>query len=83
MIPDFAADFAEALPLWAVWKGDPLADQARPKPPAHELGQDLSALSLAELDERITLLEREIERLREARRGKEASKAAAAAFFKG
>ena len=56
-------------------------DRPRPKP-AHELGQDLAALSLDELDERVALLEREIERLREARRRKEASQAAASAFFR-
>ena len=62
---------------------DPLADEKpRPKPPAHAIGQDLSTLSLADLDERIALLEREIERLREMRARKEASKAAASAFFK-
>ncbi|MDQ1901780.1 leucyl aminopeptidase family protein [Paracoccus sp. WLY502] len=32
MIPDFAPDTADALPLWAVWKGDPLPDQAGPWP---------------------------------------------------
>jgi len=62
---------------------DPLADEKpRPKPPAHAIGQDLSTLSLAELDERIALLEREIDRLREMRARKEASKAVASAFFK-
>ena len=62
---------------------DPLADEKpRPKPPAHAIGQDLSTLSVADLDERIALLEREIERLREMRAQKEASKAAASAFFK-
>ena len=62
---------------------DAFADEKpRPKPPAHEIGQDLSTLSLAELDERIALLEREIGRLREARAGKAASMAAASAFFK-
>ena len=57
-------------------------EKPRPKPPAHEVGQDLSTLSLAELDERIAILEREIERLQEARTRKEASKLAADAFFK-
>ena len=62
---------------------DSLADEKpRPKPPAHDMGQDLSTLSIADLDERIALLEREIERLREARARKEASKAAASAFFR-
>ena len=39
-------------------------------------------LSIDELDERIELLEREIDRLREARASKEDSRAAASAFFK-
>ena len=34
MIPDFAPDAPDALALWAVWKGDPLADQAGPWPAA-------------------------------------------------
>jgi uncharacterized small protein (DUF1192 family) len=59
-----------------------LEEKPRPKPLAHELGQDLSSLSLVELDERIELLQREIERLSEARAGKEASRNAASAFFK-
>ena len=59
-----------------------IEEKPRPKPSAHEMGQDLSTLSVAELDERIALLKREIERLREARAKKEASKAAASAFFK-
>jgi uncharacterized small protein (DUF1192 family) len=62
---------------------DILADERpRPKPPAHEVGQDLSTLSIAELDERIAILEREIGRLKEARERKELSKNAASAFFK-
>ena len=60
-----------------------IEDTPRPKPPAHEVGQDLSTLSIADLDERIVLLEREILRLREARTRKEASREAASAFFKG
>ena len=61
---------------------DPLADdKPRPKP-THELGQDLSTLSVHELDERIEQLRYEIARLEEARSRKEASKNAASAFFK-
>jgi uncharacterized small protein (DUF1192 family) len=52
------------------------------RPVVHEVGEDLSTLSLADLDERIELLEREIERLKEAKAKKEASRAAASAFFK-
>ncbi len=50
--------------------------------PAHELGEDLSLLSVHELDERIGRLQAEIERLRAAREAKEASKRAADSFFK-
>jgi uncharacterized small protein (DUF1192 family) len=59
-----------------------LEEKPRLKPAAHEVGQDLSMLSVAELDERIEILEREIGRLREARSKKEASRNAASAFFK-
>ena len=62
---------------------DIFADElTRSKPAAHEAGQDLSSLSIAEIDERIEILEREIGRLKEARGRKEASKDAASAFFK-
>lgn len=56
-------------------------DRPRPKP-AHEIGQDLSPLSLAEIDQRIALLTAEIERLREARESKGASRAAADSVFR-
>ena len=59
-----------------------LEDKPVLRPLAHEVGQDLSALSVHELQERIELLEREIERLNEAKVRKEASKAAADAFFR-
>ncbi len=52
------------------------------RPAAHAVGEDLSTLSVAELDERIEILEREIERLKEARGRKEDSKNAASAFFR-
>ncbi len=62
---------------------DPFAEeQVRPRASAHEIGQDLSMLSIHEIDERIAVLRREIERLREARARKEDSRAAASAFFK-
>ena len=54
----------------------------RLKPATHEVGQDLSTLSIAEIDERIEILKSEIARLEEARGRKEASKDAASAFFK-
>ncbi|HEX2135020.1 MAG TPA: DUF1192 domain-containing protein [Microvirga sp.] len=62
---------------------DPFAEeQTRLTPTGHEMGQDLSMLSIDEIDERIALLEREIARLREVRSTKEESRAAASAFFK-
>lgn len=62
---------------------DPFAEELpRKKPTTHEIGQDLSTLSVSELDERIVQLEAEIRRLKEARDRKEASRTAASAFFK-
>ncbi len=61
---------------------DPFADEPRKIMSAHEIGQDLSMLSIAEIDERVDMLEREIARLKEARAKKESSLAAASAFFK-
>jgi uncharacterized small protein (DUF1192 family) len=49
---------------------------------SHEIGQDLSLLSVEEIDERIALMGSEIERLRTARVRKQASKDAANSFFK-
>lgn len=55
---------------------------ARRRVVAHEIGADLSSLSLHELDERVVLLEDEIRRLREEATRKAGSRDAAAAFFK-
>jgi len=62
---------------------EPFADDlpAR-KPVRHEIGQDLSALSVHELDERISQLRDEIQRLEGARVAKEASRQAAEGVFK-
>jgi uncharacterized small protein (DUF1192 family) len=49
---------------------------------AHEIGENLDSLSADELLERIGLLKAEIERLEGVRAAKEASRAAAANFFK-
>ena len=55
----------------------------RPKTKSvHEIGQDLSMLSLAEIDLRVEALKAEIERLAEARAKKDASRSAADAFFR-
>lgn len=48
----------------------------------HDIGQDLSLLSVDELGERIALLKAEIERLQAAQVGKQASRNAANSFFK-
>ena len=61
----------------------PIVDEDPPRrTTAHEIGQDLSALSLDELAERIALLRGEIERIEAAIRAKQASAEAADAFFK-
>jgi uncharacterized small protein (DUF1192 family) len=49
---------------------------------SHEIGQDLSLLSVEELTERIALLTGEIERLQAAATKKRASRDAADKFFK-
>lgn len=59
-----------------------LDEDAAKKTPKHELGEDLSSLSLDELDERIMLLRQEIERIEEAIAAKRTSADVAATFFK-
>ena len=49
---------------------------------SHEVGQDLSLLSVGELNDRIALLLGEIERLKTAEASKKASRDVASAFFK-
>jgi uncharacterized small protein (DUF1192 family) len=49
---------------------------------AHDIGQDLSLLSIAELTDRIALLNEEIARLEAAKASKSATRTAADAFFK-
>jgi uncharacterized small protein (DUF1192 family) len=61
----------------------PSEDDDRPrKKVSHEIGQDLSLLSVTELNERIALLSSEIERLSAAVAKRNASKDAANSFFK-
>ncbi|MBR0736345.1 DUF1192 domain-containing protein [Bradyrhizobium liaoningense] len=61
----------------------PTEDDDRPrKKISHEIGQDLSLLSVEELTERVLLLKTEIERLEEAATRKRASRDAANSFFK-
>ena len=61
----------------------PMEDDDRPrKKVTHEIGQDLSLLSVEELTERVVLLKTEIGRLEEAAIKKRASRDAADRFFK-
>ncbi|MBB2973490.1 DUF1192 domain-containing protein [Mesorhizobium sp. RMAD-H1] len=57
-------------------------DEPQVKKTVHEIGQDLSLLSVSELDERIATLHAEIERLKADRDRKSDSKAAAEALFR-
>ncbi len=60
-----------------------IEDDDRPrKKISHEIGQDLSLLSVEELNDRIALLTSEIDRLQIAATKKRASKDAANSFFK-
>jgi uncharacterized small protein (DUF1192 family) len=60
-----------------------IEDDDKPrKKVTHEIGQDLSLLSVEELTERIALMTSEIERLQAAMSKKRASKDAANNFFK-
>jgi uncharacterized small protein (DUF1192 family) len=60
-----------------------MEEDDRPKKKiSHEIGQDLSLLSVEELTERVALLTAEVARLEEAAKKKRASKDAANAFFK-
>ncbi|MGB3832126.1 MAG: DUF1192 domain-containing protein [Mesorhizobium sp.] len=58
-------------------------DEPRKKKPApHEIGQDLSLLSVAELTERIGLLRAEIARLETELQAKDTTRSAAEALFR-
>ena len=60
-----------------------IEDDDKPrKKVSHEIGQDLSILSVEELTERVALLNTEIARLEEAATKKRASRNAADSFFK-
>jgi uncharacterized small protein (DUF1192 family) len=60
-----------------------IEDDDRPKKKiAHEIGQDLSLLSVRELDERIGLMKEEIARLEADKVKKHATRSAADQFFK-
>jgi uncharacterized small protein (DUF1192 family) len=72
--------------LWNLEEGEArmaIEDDDKPrKKITHEIGQDLSLLSVEELAERIALMTSEIERLQTAMSKKRASKDAANNFFK-
>ena len=58
-------------------------EEERPKKRlAHEIGQDLTLLSVKELDERVVLLKDEIARLEADKAKKQATRSAADQFFK-
>jgi uncharacterized small protein (DUF1192 family) len=57
-------------------------EAVRPKKKVHELGEDLTLLSVDELRERVLALKAEIERLEASIRSKEATRSAADTFFK-
>jgi uncharacterized small protein (DUF1192 family) len=54
----------------------------RPKKIVHEIGQELTLLSVKELDERVALLQEEIARLEADKTRKQATRMAADQFFK-
>ncbi len=61
----------------------PIDDDDKPRPKiAHQIGQDLSLLSVDDLSQRIALLRDEIARLENEMTKKRASRDAAASFFK-
>ena len=60
-----------------------IEEDDRPKKKiSHEIGQELTLLSVGELTERVTLLKEEIARLEANMATKQASKSAADLFFK-
>lgn len=69
--------------LWHMEDEMALFDDDRPKKVVvHELGQDLSLLSVGELDERIAMLKAEIDRLETDKGQKAATKNAAESLFR-
>lgn len=57
-------------------------DEPKKKPKTHEIGQDLSALSVAELEDRIGILRAEIARIEAELTAKGTTKNAAEALFR-
>jgi uncharacterized small protein (DUF1192 family) len=75
-----AADMICTSGAWQMAASD--EDERPKKKLSHEIGQDLTLLSVRELDERISLLRDEIARLEANKSGKQASLRAADQFFK-
>jgi uncharacterized small protein (DUF1192 family) len=76
-----------AIMIWAsdAWRlpMPAIDDDDRPKKKiVHEIGQELSLLSIGEIGERIELLKAEIARLEANRASKQTTKSAADQFFK-
>lgn len=59
-----------------------MEDEAIPTPKTHQVGMVLDALSVNELQERITALQAEIQRLQKAIEMRDATRKAAASVFK-
>ncbi|MEM9104357.1 MAG: DUF1192 domain-containing protein [Pseudomonadota bacterium] len=57
-------------------------DEQEKKPVAHEIGCDLSLISVDELENRIALLQAEIQRLEAEKSSKQVSKDAAESLFR-
>ncbi len=57
-------------------------EEPRKKPTSHEVGSDLSMLSVDELEQRINLLKAEIERLEKEKESKQSSRDAADSIFR-
>ncbi len=78
--------FAPILQMRGILTGDdPMAlfdDEPGKKAKPHEIGQDLSLLSVGELNERIAMLKEEIARLEAELSTKGATKSAAEALFR-
>jgi uncharacterized small protein (DUF1192 family) len=66
----------------AAFDDDPVFAPKPKAPVAHEIGQNLDALSAPELAERIALLRLEIDRLEKAIEARQATRAAADSVFK-
>jgi uncharacterized small protein (DUF1192 family) len=77
----FSAREAIDRDFWK-WSRAMQDDDLPKKKIVHEIGQDLSLLSVAELTDRIASMREEIARLEAAMAGKQASRQAADMFFK-